>query len=147
MSEKKILYVEGDLILIEGLKYTFEKNGFQVDNARTVTEAYQSIRTDRYDLLLLDVTLPDGTGIDICKEVRKTSAVPIIFLTASDEEISIVKGLDMGGDERICWKWETESRPHSAKGTFAPTGCLRRRFAWKRKGAPWSSQTDFHPLA
>ncbi len=101
MSEKKILYVEDDLSLIEGLKYTLEKNGFQVDNARTVKEAYQFFQGSRYDLLLLDVTLPDGTGFDICKEVRKTSAVPIIYLTASDEEISIIRGLDMGGDDYI----------------------------------------------
>ncbi len=64
-------------------------------------EAYQFFRSGQYGLLLLDVTLPDGTGFDICKEVRKTSAVPNIFLAASDEEISIVKGLDMGGDAYI----------------------------------------------
>lgn len=100
-KNKKILYVEDDLSLIEGLKYTLEKNGFAVDNARTVKEAHQFFQAGQYDLLLLDVTLPDGTGFDICQEVRKTSAVPIIFLTASDEEISIVKGLDMGGDDYI----------------------------------------------
>lgn len=101
MKNKTILYVEDDLSLIEGMKYTLEKNDFSVDNARTVKEAYQFFRAGRYDLLLLDVTLPDGTGFDLCREVRKTSAVPIIFLTASDQEISIVKGLDMGGDDYI----------------------------------------------
>lgn len=65
MNEKKILYVEDDLSLIEGLKYALEKNGFLVDNARTVMEAYQFFRAGQYDLLLLDVTLPDGTGFDI----------------------------------------------------------------------------------
>ena len=98
MSEKKILYDEDDLSLIEGLKYTLEKNGFQVDNARTVKEAYQFFQGGRYDLLLLDVTLPDGTGFDICKEVRKTSAVLIIYLTASDEEISIM----VNGCKHLC---------------------------------------------
>ena len=58
-------------------------------------------RSNHYDLLLLDVTLPDGTGFDVCKEVRSSSTIPIIFLTASDQEISIVKGLDMGGDDYI----------------------------------------------
>ena len=101
MKDKKILYVEDDLSLIEGLKYTLEKNGFQVDNARTVKAAYQFFQAGQYDLLLLDVTLPDGTGFDISKEVRKTSAVPIIYLTASDGEISIIRGLDMGGDDYI----------------------------------------------
>ena len=65
MNEKKILYVEDDLSLIEGLKYTLERNGFTTDNARTVKEAWQFFQTDRYDLLLLDVTLPDGTGFEI----------------------------------------------------------------------------------
>ena len=52
-------------------------------------------------MLLLDVTLPDGTGFDVCRQVRSGSTIPIIFLTASDQEISIVKGLDMGGDDYI----------------------------------------------
>ena len=70
MKDKKILYVEDDLSLIEGLKYALEKNGFLVDNARTVKDAHQLFKAGQYDLLLLDVTLPDGTGFDICKEVR-----------------------------------------------------------------------------
>ena len=126
MNEKKILYVEDDLSLIEGLKYTLEKNGFLVDNARTVMEAYQFFRAGQYDLLLLDVTLPDGTGFDICKEVRKTSAVPIIFLTASDEEISIVKGLDMGGDDYI-------TKPFRLGEVLSRINALLRRFGQLHK--------------
>lgn len=97
----KILYVEDDLSLIDGLKYSLEKNGFEVDNARTVTQALALFRQSKYSLLLLDVTLPDGTGFDVCREVRKSSSVPIIFLTASDEEVNIIRGLDMGGDDYI----------------------------------------------
>ena len=80
---QKILYVEDDLSLIDGLLYTLETSGYSVDNARTVKDALALFRQDTYDLLLLDVTLPDGTGFDICKEVRATSTIPIIFLTAS----------------------------------------------------------------
>ena len=98
---EKILYVEDDLSLIDGLQYTLESSGYAVDNARTVKEALSLFRSNHYDLLLLDVTLPDGTGFDVCKEVRSSSTIPIIFLTASDQEISIVKGLDMGGDDYI----------------------------------------------
>ena len=98
---QKILYVEDDLSLIDGLLYTLETSGYSVDNARTVKEALMLFRQNTYDLLLLDVTLPDGTGFDICKEIRNSSTVPIIFLTASDQEISIVRGLDMGGDDYI----------------------------------------------
>ncbi len=96
-----ILYVEDDLSLIDGLKYTLETSGYMIDISRTVKEALTLFKQNQYDLLLLDVTLPDGTGFDICREVRKLSTVPIIFLTASDEEISIVRGLDMGGDDYI----------------------------------------------
>ena len=98
---ERILYVEDDPGLIDGLQYTLEAGGYEVDNAGTVREALALFRENAYDLLLLDVTLPDGTGFDICREVRRGSTVPIIFLTASDQEISIVKGLDMGGDDYI----------------------------------------------
>ncbi|XCP86975.1 response regulator transcription factor [Roseburia hominis] len=98
---EKILYVEDDLSLIDGLKYTLETSGYLVDNARTVRQALTLYKNNQYDLLLLDVTLPDGTGFDICREVRNASTIPIIFLTASDQEISIVRGLDMGGDDYI----------------------------------------------
>lgn len=101
MKMDKILYVEDDLSLIDGLKYSLEKNGFEVDNARTVTQALALFRQSKYSLLLLDVTLPDGTGFDVCREVRKSSSIPIIFLTASDEEVNIIRGLDMGGDDYI----------------------------------------------
>ncbi len=96
-----ILLVEDDLNLIEGLEYTLQKNGYQVDVARTVQEAFSLYEDHKYDLLVLDLTLPDGSGFDICKKVRQTSTVPITFLTASDEEVNVVMGLDIGGDDYI----------------------------------------------
>lgn len=77
------------------------KSGYLVDNARTVKEALAFYRKNKYDLLLLDITLLDGSGFDICKEIRNQSTIPIIFLTASDEEINVVRGLDMGGDDYV----------------------------------------------
>ncbi|UWD48199.1 response regulator transcription factor [Clostridioides difficile] len=96
-----ILLVEDDLSLIYGLEFSIQKNGFSVDIARTVEEALKIYKEKNYDLLLLDVSLPDGNGFDICKKVREVSNVPIIFLTASDEEVNVVMGLDMGGDDYI----------------------------------------------
>lgn len=96
-----ILLVEDDLSLIDGLEYSIEKNGFHVDIARTVKEALTLYQDEKYDLLILDLTLPDGTGFEICQKVRLTSTVPIIFLTASDEEVNVVMGLDIGGDDYI----------------------------------------------
>lgn len=99
----RILLLEDDVSLIDGLAYSLKKNEFDVEVARTVCEAKQYLsELDRYDLLILDVTLPDGTGFDMCEKVRKENQqIPIIFLTASDEEVSIIRGLDSGGDDYI----------------------------------------------
>ncbi|MDD4767761.1 MAG: response regulator transcription factor [Desulfotomaculaceae bacterium] len=97
----RILLIEDDLSLIDGLEFSLRKNGFEVDVARTIKEALSQFVMQKYDLLLLDLTLPDGSGFEICKKVRQTSNVPIIFLTASDEEVNVVMGLDMGGDDYI----------------------------------------------
>ncbi len=98
-----LFLLEDDISLIDGLQYSLNKNGFQVDVVRTVKEAKEHLaEIGKYDLLILDVTLPDGTGFDICEWVRKRdNMMPIIFLTASDEEVNIIRGLDCGGDDYV----------------------------------------------
>lgn len=96
----RLLLLEDDLSLIDGLSYALKKQGFEIDVARTVSEVGK-FSDGKYDLLILDVSLPDGSGFDVCKKVRQGSKVPIIFLTASDEEVSMIMGLDMGGDDYI----------------------------------------------
>jgi DNA-binding response OmpR family regulator len=93
--------VEDDLSIIEGLEFSLSKNGFWVEIARTVNQALIMYRENEYDLLLLDFALPDGTGFEICRKVREASSIPIIFLTAADEEVNVVMGLDIGGDDYI----------------------------------------------
>lgn len=97
----KILLLEDDLSLINGLSFAFQKAGYELDIARTIQEADHTWQDGQYDLLVLDVTLPDGSGFEICRKVREVSSVPILFLTASDEETSVIMGLDMGGDDYI----------------------------------------------
>lgn len=97
----KILLLEDDLSLITGLTFALEKADYELDVAKTVKEAENICVSKEYDLLILDVTLPDGSGFEICKKVRQFSKVPILFLTASDEEINIIMGLDIGGDDYI----------------------------------------------
>ena len=97
----KILLLEDDLSLINGLTFAFKKENFDLDIARSIREADKLWSDGKYDLLILDISLPDGSGFEICKKVRQTSKVAIIFLTASDEEISIIMGLDIGGDDYI----------------------------------------------
>lgn len=96
-----ILLLEDDLSLINGLSFAFKKQGFGLDIARTLKEADALWVDGKYNLLVLDVSLPDGSGFEFCKKVRQVSKVPIIFLTASDEEMNIIMGLDMGGDDYI----------------------------------------------
>lgn len=117
---KNIFLVEDDLSLIDGLDFSLKKAGFQVNIARTVQEAYEYIENNSSDLLMLDLTLPDGSGYDICKRVRISSSVPIIFLTASDEEVSIVKGLDIGADDYI-------TKPFKLNELIARINALLRR--------------------
>ena len=101
MSMRRILLVEDDLSLIEGLKFSLSKHDFDVTVARTVKEAGEFFSLNEYQLIILDLMLPDGSGFDICKSIRQQSDVPIIFLTASDEEVNVVMGLDLGGDDYI----------------------------------------------
>jgi len=115
-----LLLVEDDLSLIDGLDFSLKKSGFNVDIARTVQEANTLIANMSYDLLILDLTLPDGSGYEICEKVRQLSTVPIIFLTASDEEVSIVKGLDMGADDYI-------TKPFKLNELIARINALLRR--------------------
>lgn len=98
---KRIFFVEDDLSLINGLAFAMRKQGYELDIARTGTEAGQLWADGKYDLVILDVSLPDGSGFDLCKKIRKTSRVPIMFLTAADEETDIIMGLDIGGDDYI----------------------------------------------
>ena len=97
----KILLIEDDLSLVNGLTFAFHKQGYELDVAQTIVGANTLWADGKYDLLVLDVSLPDGTGFEFCKKVRQVSKVPIIFLTASDEEMNIIMGLDIGGDDYI----------------------------------------------
>ena len=97
----KILRLEDGLSLVNGLTFAFQKQGYELDVAQTIVEANTLWADGKYDLLVLDVSLPDGTGFEFCKKVRQVSKVPIIFLTASDKEMNIIMGLDIGGDDYI----------------------------------------------
>lgn len=98
---RKLFLLEDDLSLISGLTFAFKKQGFALDTARTLAEAEVLWSDRKYDLLVLDVSLPDGSGFDFCQKVRRTSNVPILFLTASDEEMNIIMGLELGGDDYL----------------------------------------------
>ena len=98
---KRLFLLEDDLSLINGLSFAVRKEGYEIDVARTILEADTLWGKDQYDLVILDVSLPDGSGFDFCRKIRLTSKVPVIFLTAADEETDVIMGLDIGGDDYI----------------------------------------------
>lgn len=96
---KRLFLLEDDLSLINGLSFALKKQGYEVTVARTTREADALWAKETYDLAVLDVSLPDGSGFDFCRRLRETSKVPVLFLTAADEETDIIMGLDIGGDD------------------------------------------------
>lgn len=97
----KILLVEDNEAIIMGLEYLLTQEGYQAETARNIKEAYKVVERDTVDLILLDISLPDGNGFDFCKDIKRDSDTPVIFLTAREEEIDVVKGLDMGADDYV----------------------------------------------
>jgi two-component system, OmpR family, response regulator VicR len=96
----KILLIEDDIALSYGVEYSLKKEGFEVNTAKSLEEASERFNSS-IDLILLDIMLPDGSGYDFCRKVRLESDVPVIFMTALDEEVNVVLGLDLGGDDYI----------------------------------------------
>lgn len=102
MLQTRLLIVEDDAFLRDGLRELLISEGYQVDCAANCKEAYERMESDTYALVVLDVMLPDGSGLDLCAQWRREDqCMPILFLTACDEEIQIVRGLDMGGDDYV----------------------------------------------
>jgi two-component system, OmpR family, response regulator VicR len=102
MTEREtILVVEDDRNLAETLVYNLRQEGFGAEVASTGLEAIAVTRTQRPDLVLLDIMLPELDGFEVCRAVRASSAVPIIMLTARDDEVDRVLGLEMGADDYI----------------------------------------------
>ena len=91
--------MEDDLSLISGLTFALKKEGYETVVARTGLEAEALWADGKFDLVILDVSLPDGSGFELCKKIRQSSKVPIMFLTAADEETDIIMGLDIGADD------------------------------------------------
>lgn len=99
--EEKILVVDDEPILLKGLKFSLEQDGYNVDVAMDGNEAYEKIMNNVYSLVVLDLMLPGLDGLEVCKKVRETSMVPIIILTAKGEDSSKVLGLEYGADDYL----------------------------------------------
>ena len=95
-----ILLVEDNEIISEGLAFTLKQEGYDVIEAKSAQEANILLERD-INLVILDITLPDGNGFEICDKIKKEKDIPVIFLTAKDEEKDVVQGLELGADDYV----------------------------------------------
>lgn len=101
-NEKQIIMIlEDDEDLAEGISLSLNSEDFEFVLCRTITEAKELLQQKLFDLLIFDINLPDGSGLELCREIRRSSRIPIALLTAKDMEMDIVKGLECGADDYI----------------------------------------------
>jgi two-component system, OmpR family, response regulator len=130
----RILIVDDDLHIREVIRVALKKAGMTVFEARDGKEALTRFAADRPDLIILDIGMPEFDGLDVCREIRKTSDVPILFLSARDDEIDRVLGLEIGGDDYV-------TKPFSPRELVARVNVILRRITSRGQDAKASSAT------
>src|SRR5215213_5273783 len=130
----RILVVDDELSVRESVGYALEQEGFDVTLAANGEEAEGRISDDSFDLLVLDIMMPGKSGLDICREVRSHSPVPIILLTAKDAEVDKVVGLEVGADDYV-------TKPFSVRDLLGRVRAQLRRRELDRTSATGESTT------
>lgn len=105
--KNKILLVEDNEMIVKGLVYSLSKEGFETNIAYNAQEAESKIESNVYDIIILDVMLPDGNGFELCKHIKENKDIPIIFLTAKDDEKDVVNGFNLGADDYVIKPFRT----------------------------------------
>lgn len=118
--EKKLLIIDDDQDLAMITHDMLTNYGYEVTMAHDCTQAFEMLGKDQYGLLLLDINLPDGTGFELCEELRKVSQVPVIFASARTSEDDKITGLDLGGDDYL-------AKPYSLKELLSRINAIWRR--------------------
>ena len=118
---KGIFLVEDDKEIAKNLALLLRSEGFIVTHARTQREAVGVLAENKFDLALVDISLPDGNGFAVCTEIKQTQNIPVIFLTASGDEASVVTGLNIGADDYI-------TKPFRPRELIARIGAALRKF-------------------
>jgi len=95
----KVLIVDDELLLIKSLKYSLEQDNYAVDQALNGNDALRKIISEEYDIIILELVLPDMDGLELCQKIREKSSVPILILTAKDEDMNKILGLEYGADD------------------------------------------------
>ena len=115
-----ILIVDDDAHIREVLRYSLGQAGFSIDEAADGAQALKLAKTTDYDLIVLDILMPEKDGIEVCNELRRTSEVPILFLSSKDEEIDRIIGLELGADDYV-------TKPFSPRELLARIRAILRR--------------------
>ena len=116
-----LFLLEDDYAIATGLCYSLENEGYSVTHASGVKQAIDIISKEKFSLYILDLTLPDGSGYDVCKEIKKQVDLPVIFLTAYDDEVNVVMGFEFGADDYI-------SKPFRLKELLVRIKSVLRRY-------------------
>ncbi len=119
---KKIMIVEDDKSIVLGLEYFLKQEGYDIIICYDVKAALKAIETEKYDLALIDISLPDGNGYDVCSAIRRKGDIPVIFLTACDEEVNIVMGFDIGADDYVTKPFRTRELLSRIRAVMNRTG-------------------------
>ena len=120
MNRAEILVIDDEPTIAEPVLYALSSEGFTADWRETISEATNAMAEQGYDLVILDIGLPDGNGMDFCKSIRQESTVPIIFLTARASEVDRIIGLELGGDDYV-------TKPFSPRELVARVKAILRR--------------------
>lgn len=118
----RIFVLEDDEAIGIGLSYTLESEKYEVTLVKTVAEAKKTVENEEFDLYILDLTLPDGNGYEICSLIKSKGDLPVIFLTAYDDEINVVTGFELGADDYI-------SKPFRVRELLARVKSVLRRYS------------------
>lgn len=116
----KILIIEDEISFSEALSFLLEKEGFETRVAETGKQGIEAFNSEQFDLVLLDLMIPEISGIDVCRTIRTSSNIPIIMLTAKDSEVDKVVGLELGADDYV-------TKPYSARELVARIKAVLRR--------------------
>ena len=117
-----IFLLEDDEAIGIGLTYSLENEGYNVTLAKSVKEAEKIIDENKFSLYILDLTLPDGSGYDVCKKIKEKGDLPVIFLTAYDDEVNVIMGFELGADDYI-------SKPFRVKELMLRIKSVMRRYS------------------
>lgn len=135
-----ILIIEDDQLLNEGISFALKSQGYHILSAYDGKQAF-SLLNQSVELIILDINLPDGNGIDLCKSIRKDVSIPIIFLTAKDTEEDIIKGFKAGGDDYITKPFSLPILKERIKAV------LKRRMTQNNIYSYRELKFDFHRLS